>query len=54
VNADIEDGDWRMLNLERAPFNLPPPTDVLLEQCLENDGAYADKALGLWQLGIPR
>ena len=54
ANADIEDGDWRMLNLERAPFNLPPPADVLLEQCLEGDGAYADKALGLWPLGGTR
>src|SRR4029453_1207153 len=50
VNGDIEDGDWRMLNLEREPFNLPPPVDVLVEHCEEGDGAYADKALGLWEL----
>lgn len=49
ANTDIEDGDWRMLNLERAPFNLPPPIDVLVEDCEEGDGAYADKALGLWR-----
>jgi hypothetical protein len=49
VNTDIEDGDWRMLNLERAPFNLPPPVDVIVEGCTEGDGAYADKALGLWE-----
>jgi hypothetical protein len=49
-NVDIEDGDWRMLNLERPPFNLPPPADVLIEGCREGDGAYADKALGLWPL----
>ncbi len=50
ANTDIEDGDWRMLNLERAPFNLPPPIDVLVEDCEEGDGAYADKALGLWRV----
>ncbi len=49
-NVDIDDGDWRMLNLERPPFNLPPPIDVLIEGCREADGAYADKALGLWLL----
>jgi hypothetical protein len=50
ANSDIEDGDWRMLNLEREPFYLPPPVDVLVEYCEEGDGAYADKALGLWEL----
>ena len=49
-NVDIEDGDWRILNLQRAPFNLPAPVDVLIEGCREGDGAYADKALGLWDV----
>ncbi len=49
-NADIEDGDWRMLNLTRAPFNLPAPVLALVEGCRESDGAYADKALGLWKV----
>jgi hypothetical protein len=48
TNIDIEDGDWRIVNLERAPFNLPPPIDVLIEDCREGDGGYTDKALGLW------
>lgn len=50
VNGDIEDGDWRMLNLQHPPFNLPSPADVLVEGCIEGDGAYADKALGLWRI----
>jgi hypothetical protein len=50
VNVDIEDGDWRLLNLERPPFSLPPPDGVLVEGCTEGDGAYADKALGLWRV----
>jgi hypothetical protein len=49
-NVDIESGDWRILNLTRAPFNLPAPEGVLVEGCLEGEGAYADKALGLWRI----
>jgi hypothetical protein len=49
VNDDIPSGLWRPLNLEKAPFHLPPPTALLVEQCTEEDGAYADKSLGLWR-----
>ena len=52
-NVDIESGDWRILNLTRAPFNLPAPEGVLVEGCLEGEGAYADKALGLWRIARP-
>jgi hypothetical protein len=47
-NEDIEDGDWRLLNLEREPFSLPAPLAMFNEGCDEADGAYADKSLGLW------
>jgi SAM-dependent methyltransferase len=50
VNLDIEDGDWRILNLERPPFSLPAPMALILEECAEGEGAYADKALGLWRI----
>jgi len=49
VNIDIVDGNWRPLNLERAPFNLPSPVAVLVEGCEEEGGAFADKALGVWR-----
>jgi hypothetical protein len=49
-NEDAADGDWRMLNLERPPFNLPPPIALINEGCAEGDGAYADKSLGVWNL----
>lgn len=49
-NHDIDDGDWRLLNLERAPFHFPPPTATLNEACTEHDGAFADKSLGLWRI----
>lgn len=50
VNTDIELGDWRPLNFEKPPLSLPPPEVVLLEGCTEENGAYADKALGLWSV----
>lgn len=49
VNADIQAGKWRPLDLQRAPFVLPPPLRLVVEQCTEKDGRYADKALGLWR-----
>jgi hypothetical protein len=48
--VDVVDGDWRPLNLERAPFGFPPATAVFLEGCEEEGGAYADKALAAWRI----
>lgn len=50
VNTDIVDGDWRPLNLENPPFLLPAPHNVILEECAEEGGAYADKALAVWRV----
>ena len=50
-NYDIEDGDWRPLNFELAPFGLPAPERIILENCSEAGGAYEDKALALWPVG---
>ena len=50
ANIDIIDGNWRPLNLERPPFNLPSPVAVLVEGCEEEGGAFADKALGVWRV----
>ena len=49
-NADCEDGDWRALNFERAPFNWGPPVELLNENCLEAGGGWRDKSLGVWRL----
>jgi hypothetical protein len=49
-NRDIADGDWRLLNLQAAPFNLPPPAAVLNEGCREAGGTYDDKSLGVWRI----
>jgi SAM-dependent methyltransferase len=50
ANKDIVDGDWRPLNLEKSPFLLPAPQTVILENCTEEGGAYADKALAVWRV----
>lgn len=49
-NRDVEDGDWRTLNLQIAPFHFPEPRAIIIEGCTEANGDYADKALGLWRL----
>ena len=49
-NVDIVDGNWRPLNLQRAPFELPSPVAVLVEGCEEEGGAFADKALAVWRV----
>lgn len=49
-NRDCEDGDWRALNMEKAPFDWPAPHVLINERCEEGSGGWRDKSLGLWQL----
>ena len=49
-NQDAVDGDWRLLNMEAAPFRLSPAFAMLNEGCQEGGGAYADKSLGVWRV----
>jgi hypothetical protein len=49
-NTDIATGDWRPLNLERAPFHFPGPLRIVNEKCKEGGGKYADKSLALWKI----
>jgi hypothetical protein len=49
-NADCEDGDWRALNFERAPFDWGRPAELLNENCNEAGGGWRDKSLGVWRL----
>jgi hypothetical protein len=50
TNGDCEDGDWRALNFERAPFDWGPPVELVNENCLEAGGGWRDKSLGVWRL----
>jgi hypothetical protein len=56
-NEEIVTGDWRPLDLERAPFSFPPPLRLLEEGCTEGGGRFGDKSLGLWRVtelaGLP-
>jgi len=49
-NGDCEDGDWRALNFERAPFAWGPSVELLNENCTEAGGGWRDKSLGVWRL----
>lgn len=49
-NLDIPSGDFRPINLTRAPFNLPPPVERLDEDSRLEDGLYADRSMALWRL----
>jgi SAM-dependent methyltransferase len=42
-------GNWRPLDLERAPFLLREPLRVINEGCTEAED-YPEKSLGLWEL----
>jgi hypothetical protein len=50
ANLDCEDGDWRALNFERAPFAWGVPAEILNENCTEAGGGWRDKSLGAWRL----
>jgi hypothetical protein len=50
ANIDCEDGDWRALNFERAPFCWGAPVELLNENCEEAGGGWRDKSLGVWRL----
>jgi len=47
-NYDVADGDWRALDFEASPFLLPKPSLTIVEECAEEEGAYADKSLVAW------
>jgi 2-polyprenyl-3-methyl-5-hydroxy-6-metoxy-1,4-benzoquinol methylase len=49
-NRDCEDGDWRALNFERAPFSWGAPVELINENCLEAGSGWRDKSLGVWRL----
>lgn len=49
-NKNIMMGGWRPLNLQKGPFYFPPPEEVIVEHCTENNGIYKDKSLVLWKI----
>ena len=49
-NNDIPTGEWRALNMQKAPFNLPTPILTISENYKDESGKYNDKAMCLWDL----
>ncbi|WP_202947710.1 class I SAM-dependent methyltransferase [Advenella kashmirensis] len=49
-NVDCEDGDWRALNLTLPAILLVATQMLIGESCLEANGTWRDKSLGLWPL----
>ena len=50
TNSDILTANWRPINLEKQPFNLPKPITIINEKCDEMDGIYSDKCICLWEI----
>lgn len=50
LNQDIVTGDWRPLNLQEKPFHFPAPIVIINENCTEENGAYRDKSMALWEV----
>jgi 2-polyprenyl-3-methyl-5-hydroxy-6-metoxy-1,4-benzoquinol methylase len=50
ANLNITTGDWMPLNLEKPPFNLPPPFLNFNECGDKGKGEYKDKSLALWKI----
>ena len=51
TNEDIITGDWRPLNLQKEPFNLPSPELLIKENySTEKINKYSRKCLGLWKV----
>jgi SAM-dependent methyltransferase len=48
INNDIITGEWRPINLEKAPFYFPRPLNILIENSTEQAGTVKDKCLALW------
>jgi SAM-dependent methyltransferase len=49
-NNDIITGQWRTLNMQKAPFNWPDPIEIINENCTQKSGKFSDKSLGLWKI----
>lgn len=49
-NEEIVTGQGRLVNLTAAPFNLPEPEEIIMENSAVFDGKYKDiRAMALWK-----
>lgn len=54
ANRQIENGGWRPLNFQLAPFDLPGPLLSVSEDCRIGNGEFRDKAFGVWPMADVR
>ena len=47
---DVTDSVWHPLNFQCPPFSFPAPYKLILEGCIEGQGNYPDKSLGVWKI----
>jgi len=48
INRDIITGEWRPINLQCDPFNLPEPVKLILEE--QRNDIHRRASLGLWRI----
>ena len=48
ASQDIVDGEWRPINLQAKPFDLPQPQELIREGLTES--SCCDKSLALWRV----
>lgn len=49
-NYNIATGEWWPINLEIPPYNFPSPLLIINENYTQDDGAFPDKLLLLWEI----
>ena len=49
-NIDIPKGNFRPINLSKAPYNFGKPLLLINEKCTEKNLKYKNKCLGMWKL----
>lgn len=49
-NVDTSGTHWRPLNMEKAPFNFPPPITFFSTDYTDNGQHYPGNGMGLWRI----
>jgi SAM-dependent methyltransferase len=49
-NRNIITGAWFPINLQNFPFYFRKPLEIIEEDCTEDDRAYIDKSIALWEI----
>jgi len=50
ANTDILTGQWRAIDMEKAPFGFPPPLRMVDEKFRGKAGQHSNKSMGIWRI----